>query len=156
MGPHPKPLSERFWKHVKKTPSCWIWTGWKMRGYGHISDESGKDVRAHRIAWILEHGPIPENLHILHHCDNPACVNSKHLFLGTHTDNMRDMNSKGRGKYLKGEDHGNSRFKISQIKKMRELYDSGHFTSYKLAKIFKTSQGTIFGIVSRKSWKHIP
>lgn len=65
-------------------------TGYGMRGY------KGKVWLAHRAAWDEEVGPIPDGMNVLHSCDNRACVNIEHLFLGSHTDNMQDMVSKGR------------------------------------------------------------
>ena len=89
-------LKERFWEKVDKTGNCWIWTAACMtNGYGQIWDGS-KDRGAHRISWILHNGPIPNNLHVLHKCDNPPCVRPDHLFLGTPIDNMLDAKAKGR------------------------------------------------------------
>ena len=80
-----------------------MWTGQKNdKGYGIVSGypdgSNGKQVvvRAHRMAWEMERGPIPAGMHVLHECDNPSCVNVAHLFIGTHGDNMRDMCKKGR------------------------------------------------------------
>lgn len=79
---------------------CWIWTGLLQKsGYGVIKRKQ-KAVRAHRAAYELYVGPIPTGLHVLHRCDNPPCVNPQHLFLGTHVDNMRDMEKKGRAKWI--------------------------------------------------------
>lgn len=75
---------------------CWEWTKKTNRGgYGEFKVR-GKTVRAHRWAYATFVEPIPEDLHVLHHCDNPPCVNPSHLFTGTHGDNMRDMFAKGR------------------------------------------------------------
>ena len=58
--------------------------------------ERANTVMAHRLAWAIAHGPIPDGLHVLHKCDNPPCIADDHLFLGTHQDNMADMMAKGR------------------------------------------------------------
>lgn len=84
-----------FWSKVDRSggpDACWQWLGFRDRiGYGHFSHKL-----AHRIAWIARFGGIPEGQQVLHHCDNPPCCNSRHLFLGTQADNMRDCVAKGR------------------------------------------------------------
>lgn len=99
-GPKPKPLSELFWRRVKKTRGCWLWTGAKTRGnYGelvHVVNRKQTGWRAHRLSWVLNKGEIPDGLQVLHRCDNPPCVNPEHLFLGTQHDNITDMWLKGR------------------------------------------------------------
>lgn len=75
---------------------CIEWTKSRLSsGYGQVR-HNGRMQRAHRVAWEKIHGPIPDGLQVLHKCDNPACVNPDHLFLGSRSDNMRDMISKGR------------------------------------------------------------
>ncbi len=75
---------------------CLLWEGAVQRhGYGHIR-RGGRYLSLHRVVWEETHGAIPDGLHVLHRCDVPACVNVAHLFLGTHTDNMRDIVAKGR------------------------------------------------------------
>lgn len=75
---------------------CEPWTGCRSAaGYGIIQRE-GRTMRAHRVAWALAYGPIPDGLNVLHRCDNPPCCNPTHLWLGTHADNMRDRGAKGR------------------------------------------------------------
>lgn len=84
-----------FWSQVKKTESCWIWNGSKYgTGYGRAT-VNGKRMGAHRHAWELENGSIPEGLYVCHHCDNPTFVRPDHLFIGTCKDNMQDWTSKG-------------------------------------------------------------
>lgn len=90
-------LEERFWAKVEKTDGCWLWTAaLSTTGYGRIG-VGKKMAYTHRLSWEMHNGPIPPGMHICHHCDNPKCVRPDHLFLGTRTDNMRDMWRKGRG-----------------------------------------------------------
>src|SRR5665811_1223275 len=93
-----KTPEERFWLYVKRGggPACWEWTGYKNgKGYGVINLQ-GQRVLAHRMAWELKNGPVPDGLFVLHRCDNPPCCNLKHLWLGTKADNNNDMTTKGR------------------------------------------------------------
>ena len=94
--------SERFWSNVRKSPEsdgCWIWTGGRnKRGYGQLT-VFGRTQGAHRISYQIHKGKIPSRLFVCHNCpsgDNPLCQNPDHLWLGTHQDNMRDRNQKGR------------------------------------------------------------
>lgn len=77
--------------------SCWVWKKSKTKlGYGKAS-YNGKQITAHRLSFILNKGEIPLGLFVLHKCDNPSCVNPDHLFLGTQSDNIKDMHNKKRG-----------------------------------------------------------
>ncbi len=107
-----RPLVERFWEKVevrRREDECWEWHGAKARGYGQIvkAGRGGKLLRAHRVSWELEHGPIPDGLIVRHRCDNRGCVNPSHLELGTRKDNNHDMSVRDRGiKSAKGLPYG--------------------------------------------------
>jgi hypothetical protein len=89
--------STRFWNKVLKTDTCWLWTGTKdSRGYGRFAEMDRKMVLPHRFSWEIHFGRIAQGLQVCHKCDNPSCVNPKHLFLGTNSDNIQDSLRKGR------------------------------------------------------------
>lgn len=95
------PVSEevRFNALIDKTGECWLWLGSTCRGYGQFRRGAAggfKMVKAHRFAYELWVGPVPDELLVCHECDNPLCMRPKHLFVGTQLDNQTDMWNKGR------------------------------------------------------------
>jgi hypothetical protein len=126
------------------------------------ADGKRTSSRASRVAWELANGPIPDGLLVCHKCDNPACVNVEHLFLGTHKDNMEDMVRKGRwnvgGKQRgsKGEKHGQAKLTDAQVMEIRRLYAFGGITCKELAVRYGIVQGIVSAIVNHKTWRHLP
>ncbi len=99
---------DRFWARFKYVGECWEWTGKRNeKGYGVVKILY-KRYFTHRKVWEITFGPIPEDIDVLHKCDNPACGRPSHLFLGNQDDNMKDMARKGRARngYTKCEDCG--------------------------------------------------
>ena len=96
----PKTDSNRFWKWVDKSGNCWMWTAGynKKTGYGSFS-LNGKNIGAHRAAWELTYGKIPDGMDVLHRCDIRRCVRPDHFFLGTQADNNKDRDAKGRSRW---------------------------------------------------------
>jgi hypothetical protein len=114
----PKTDIERFETYALKggPDDCWPWTGQiGENGYGKVKN-SPEHVQAHRLAWAVHHGTIPKGLFVLHRCDNPPCCNPRHLFLGTHLDNMRDMREKQR-QYAVFVTHGGEQLPLSEAAK---------------------------------------
>ena len=158
---HLAPLT-RFWLAVNKPvdpDACWTWTGCKTgSGYGMLTIDY-KAVVAHRFAYELLVGPIPEGMYVCHHCDNRACVNPDHLFIGTPRDNTRDMILKGRNgkhppnyKWPSGEDHGMAKLTWVQVAEIRSLHASG-VSATQLASKFSVSKSNIGDIVHFRIWR---
>jgi hypothetical protein len=138
-------FAERFWKRVKigEPDGCWPWTGQiTNKGYGTIY--KGRPIGTHRIAWELANGHIEGGLYVLHKCDNRACCNPKHLFLGTHLDNMRDMSNKGRS-------HKTKLTKIQAVE-ILERYKTGKITQGQLSREYGVHKCTIQDLVRGKTW----
>lgn len=146
----------RYWEKVGTADldECWEWAAAQNTdGYGKLRVK-GHNQYAHRLAWELEHGrPVPEGRCICHRCDNPACVNPAHLFLGTQADNLRDMAEKGRarGRVAKGSDIGNSKLTDDDVREIRKLAAVGH-SQRQLAARFGVGRTQIGRIVRRESW----
>jgi hypothetical protein len=149
-----------FWKKVKKTKTCWVWIGdTNESGYGRYCQ-----IRAHRVSWVLHYGKIPKGKLVLHHCDNPPCIRPSHLWLGTHKDNVIDMDKKGRRISVPqlGSKHGMSKLTEKKVLKIRDLYQS-YVNAIKntrkkrneINKLFGVCRGTIEQIIQRRIWRHI-
>jgi hypothetical protein len=113
-------FAQKFWARVfKADDDCWYWQGARdPNDYGRIGIGHQRTFLAHRVAWALVYGD-PGEWHVLHKCDNPACVNPDHLFLGTNEDNIEDRVRKGRSVRT------NWKLSPEQVVQIRELRRSG-------------------------------
>ena len=148
------PVLDRFWKNVVKTKGCWLWTGYQINGYGMIWRD-GDLVRVHRLSYEMHTGDNPGEAFVCHTCDNPACVNPDHLFLGTLQDNHADMVSKNRN--AKGEKNGSAKLTEEQVRFIRTRCILRHPTLgiKPLAKRFGVHQCTIKVVLTRETWGHL-
>ena len=145
---------------IKSDDECWEWTASKnKKGYGNfyisVGHSKDKHCLAHRRAWILTYGEIPQGLQVLHSCDNPPCVNPKHLFLGTNEDNVKDKIQKGRARNLMGEEHPNSKLTEDKVVKIRLLRSEG-LTLQKIGSMYNIDLSTVGKVCNRQLWKQIP
>ena len=150
-------MVDDFWKKVDKSDDCWEWIGYREKSnYGRVSFRGNNKVLAHRASWILTNGDIPDGLCVLHECDNPPCVNPNHLFLGTHKDNARDRDEKGRGALpkIKGSKHWNAKFHESDVRVIKELL-SVRCKQKAIAWLFDVGDMQISNIKHGRIWGHV-
>ena len=160
---------EHFWGKVNKEISntfykgtrCWEWVAGKGRGEYGVFQIAGKQYKSHRVAWLIFFGDIQDKMQVLHHCDNPPCVNPSHLFVGTHLDNMSDKVKKGRQSKIgpiSREPSSNHSYKLTddQVVEIRRRYARwgiGGENTYQLSAIFGVSPQEISNIVNGKRRK---
>lgn len=153
-----RPISERFWEKVivAGPDDCWLWTASTYRnGYGQIGIANQKITSAHRISYELHNGPIPDNLLVLHKCDNHRCVNPVHLFLGTQQDNIDDMHKKGRNRQPKNEKHRDAKFTNQQVREIRAMYATGNYGQSELARMFGVTKTCMRELVLKHNYRDV-
>lgn len=161
-------LAARFWPRVAigRPTECWLWKGKtykpqnKQLGYGRV-DGSGPYTYAHRVAWILTHGDIPEGLVVRHQCDKILCCNPAHMLIGTDADNSADMVARGR--HVFGERARTAKLTDDDVRAIRASYTSEsrrdgriyRSNAKELAAKYGVTVGAITCIVNGSTWKHV-
>lgn len=176
---------ERLKSHTTLDPGtgCWLWTGGTNRqGYGK-SNVGKQKMLSHRAAWIVTHGPIPAGMSVCHRCDVPACCNPDHLFLGTAADNVADRDRKGRTargdrsgsrlhpdrlargrrngsrlhpeRLMRGEQVNTAKVTADDVRTIRRLASEGVRPGV-LQRRFGLNQRSVWNIVHRRTWRHVP
>jgi len=145
---------DRFLEKVEPEPmsGCWLWLGARQPfGYGVLNiSRRGRVETAHRLAWGLFRGTIPDAMHVLHRCDNPPCCNPAHLFLGGPRDNRADMVAKGR-------DRGRGKKKLTpeMVGAIRARAAAGGVTQTQLSEEYGITRRHVYGVIHREMWAHI-
>lgn len=157
MTKHNLSVEERFLLYVRKSDDpedCWKWTGDKTKlGYGRFRIND-KLYQTHRVSYALFVDTIPDGMEVCHSCDNRGCVNPSHLWLGTHLENIRDMEKKGRHPHnfiARGEKIKNHKLTEKDIHQIRVMIEEG-YTQQEIANVFGIARTNISLIKSGKSW----
>jgi hypothetical protein len=152
---------DRFWSRVDKTDGCWCWVGSRNKaGYGQMW-LNGKMERAHRLSWKIIKGDMPKGLFLCHKCDNRACVNPDHLFIGTQIDNMRDCANKKRlwlqrhPESYYGAKHPGAKLTESDVMIVLKLLETRQYTNGEIASIYGVHRTTINKIAVGKNWSSV-
>jgi hypothetical protein len=156
-----------FVARVRVAPSgCWEWAGSRQKrpsgalSYGVFSMKRrgrSRKLLAHRLAWMLMHGPLGAGVVVCHRCDNVACVRPDHLFSGTQADNLADMRAKGRGyvnSFPRGTSHPSAKINEATVREIRELR-AGGLSFAKIGAHVGLHASTVHDIVRGKNWAHV-
>lgn len=148
---------DKFFSRVRITgDDCWNYRAVDQRGYGlipvRLNDDEWPKVKAHRLAWVLTHNQkIPAGMVICHRCDNPACINPAHLFIGTQKDNVADMMAKGRAVFYMSREDRPTKITEQDVRDIRQR-NTPHRTE---AERYGLSYTYIYNIRAGLKWKHV-
>lgn len=138
----------RFAQQIDTTGECWLWTGGlNSKGYG-VHWQDGKHIKAHRYSYQLYFGPLGK-LHALHSCDNPRCVNPRHLRAGTHQENMQDAKERARFNPRRGENGIGAKLTAAQVSLIRSSTERGA----DIARRMGVSKSTVYAIRNGQNWR---
>jgi hypothetical protein len=153
----------RFWMQVDCSggpDACWLWIGYlRSNGYGSIRI-NGKEYKTHRVSYFLEHGRIPNDMWVLHRCDVRACINPRHLFVGTPKDNSQDAVRKGRNARLYGERNGKAKLTRRQVKSIKQMLKDKadgkcDLRQCEIARYHGVSPATVSYLKNGGRWDHV-
>lgn len=154
------PFWERVDAQIEIRGECHIFTGSKDEcGYGRLADSrygpsKKKLIRLHRAMWEKTHGFIPLDREVCHRCDTPACINPNHLFLGTHGENIADMDRKGRRRTLYGSERSTAKLCEADIPAIRARLANGEGCA-SISRSYDVSEGLIRHIKNGRNWRHV-
>lgn len=134
--------------------ACWPYLRCRhhQHGYGSVWVD-GKLWGAHRLAYTITKGPIPEGLKVLHSCDNPPCCNPAHLRIGTQLDNARDREERGRGNQPAGEDNSQSKLTTRDVIFIRRCRDI--FNTEDMARMLGVQRSAVCKVLEGSTWGHV-
>jgi hypothetical protein len=152
------PISERLIKHIKINPktNCWEWTGTSCHGRYGMVRAWGKKRLAHRVSYQIFRGEIPDDLEVLHGCDNGICINPDHLHLGTHSQNMKEAVERGRinPSLRSGENHPMARLTETIVRQIRERARNGE-RAKPIADAMELNLNTVCDVITGRTWKQV-
>jgi hypothetical protein len=143
-----RPADVRFWEKIDKSGECWVWTTRNVDrfGYGRFYVHGQGPVLAHRWSYEAAYGPVPVGIRVLHRCDNPPCVRPDHLFLGTDSDNVEDMDKKGRRNRTRT-------INAADAAEIRRLYDASQRNGGELARRFGITRTYLWKVATGRVWQ---
>lgn len=138
--------------NIEISKGCWLWAGSKNAdGYGTVS-LNGKNQKAHRVSYEVFNGPIPSNMVVMHKCDRPACVNPEHLTLGVQSDNVADMDRKGRRVAPASENARTAKLTWTEVRQIRKYANGGKSRQW-LADKYNLHISSVDNILKNRTWK---